>query len=205
MYDECFEHFVTGQDIMVPIINGNYVKYINFDNAASTPPFRIVMDKVNEFSKFYSNVHRGSGFKSNISTKVYQEAREIVASFVGANINDKSIIFVKNASEAINKLANTLSFKDDDVVIVSEMEHHSNDLPWRKKAVVKYINTTDAGEIDVEYFRSMVNNCIGKLKLVAITGASNVTGYINPIYEIARITHNAGAKLLVDASQLCST
>ncbi|MCX7922283.1 MAG: aminotransferase class V-fold PLP-dependent enzyme [Clostridia bacterium] len=199
---DCFNSMVAGQDLEVPIINSKHIRYVNLDNAASTPPFKIVLDKINEFSGVYSNVHRGSGLKSYISTNVYQKAREIVASFVGADLNDKAVIFAKNTTEAINRLSNIFCFKDDDVVIASQMEHHSNDLPWRKKAVIKYVNITGNGELDIEHFNNLVNKHKGDLKLVTITGASNVTGYINPIHEIAKITHNAGAKLLVDASQL---
>jgi len=82
------------------------------------------------------------------------------------------------------------------------MEHHSNDLPWRRKATIKYIDTTPDGEINLDHLVQLINSYQGRIKLVSITGASNVTGYINPIYEIARLSHEAGAKILVDASQL---
>jgi len=160
------------------------------------------MDKINKFSEVYSSVHRGNGLKSYISTEVYQQAREIVGSFVGTDLNTHSVIFVKNSTEAINKLANTFYFNDGDIILVSQMEHHSNDLPWRKRVIIKYINVTDSGELDMNHFMYLVDKYKLNLKLVAITGASNVTGYINPIHEISKIAHGAGAKLFVDASQL---
>lgn len=197
-----FEALVVGQDVEVPLINGKYIKYINMDNAASTPPFKIVMNKINQFSEVYSNVHRRNGFKSYLSSETYEEVRKVVGSFVGANLKNNSIIFVKNTTEAVNKLANTFIFDDRDVIIASQMKHHSNDLPWRNKAIIKYINITDNGELDMDHFISLIDKYQDKLKLVAVTGASNVTGYINPIHKIAEITHRVGAKLLVDASQL---
>lgn len=191
-----------GQEIQVPLIDGEYIKYINLDNAATTPPFKKVMDKINEFSKVYSSIHRGNGLKSYVSTEAYQEAREIVGSFVGADLFNHSTIFVKNSTEAINKLANIFCFVDGDIIIVSQMEHHSNDLPWRAKVITKYISTTDNGELDMKHFKYLLDKYKKRLKLVAVAGASNVTGYINPIHEIAKLTHNVGAKFLVDASQL---
>ncbi len=202
MADLCYEDLVIGADFKVPVINGNNVRYVNLDNAASTPPLKKVMEKINQFAEVYSSVHRGNGFKSQISTEVYQQAREIVGNFVGADLNNHSIIFVKNSTEAINKLANTFLFNDGDMIIVSQMEHHSNDLPWRKKVDIKYINVTDSGELDLEHLIYLTEKYKEKIKLVAVTGASNVTGYINPIHEISKIAHSAGAKLLVDASQL---
>lgn len=202
MANLCYEDLVIGQDFEVPVIEGRNVKYVNLDNAASTPPLKKVMEKINQFAEVYSSVHRGNGFKSYISTEVYQQTREIVGNFVGADLNNHSIIFVKNSTEAINKLANTFFFNDGDMIIASLMEHHSNDLPWRKKVDIRYINVTDSGELDLDHLTYLTEKYKEKIKLVAVTGASNVTGYINPIHEISKITHSTGAKLLVDASQL---
>ncbi len=202
MANLCYEDLVIGQKFEVPIINGRNVRYVNLDNAASTPPLKKVMEKINQFAEVYSSVHRGNGFKSYISTEVYQQAREIVGNFVGADLDNHSIIFVKNSTEAINKLANTFLFNDGDMIIASQMEHHSNDLPWRKKVNIEYINVTGSGELDMGHLIYLTEKHKGKIKLVAVTGASNVTGYINPIHKISKIAHRVGAKLLVDASQL---
>ncbi|MDO9535229.1 MAG: aminotransferase class V-fold PLP-dependent enzyme [Bacillota bacterium] len=201
-YNRSYKSLFMGQGIKVPIINGKFIEYVDLDNAATTPPFKKVMDKVNEFSSLYSNIHRGSGFKSNLSTEIYGEARKIIAGFVGTDLTDNSVIFVKNSTEAINKLAKLYNLNDNDIVVCSQMEHHSNDLPWRKKAIVKYINVTDNGEIDMNHFMNLIESYKGRIKLVSVTGASNVTGYINPIHEIAKIAHGIGAKILIDASQL---
>ena len=134
---------IVGIDRQVPLLDGSTRPYAYLDNAASTPTFRGVQQKVNEFLGWYSSVHRGSGFKSLLSTEVYEQAREIVARFVGATPETHSVIFGKNTTEAINKLANRMDWKPGDVVITTVMEHHSNDLPWRPKAQVEYIDVQE--------------------------------------------------------------
>lgn len=200
--DKNFKSLVLGENYMVPTITSGKVRYVNLDNAASTPPFRSVVNKVNEFSKIYSSVHRGNGYKSLLCTEIYEECRKIVGHFVRANLNDSSIIYVKNSTEAINKLANCFQFEESDIVICSRMEHHSNDLPWRKNAVIKYVEVKENGELDIEHYKNLLYLYKGKVKLVVITGASNVTGFINPIYDMAAMAHEYGAKILVDGSQL---
>jgi len=197
-----FQSSIVGDEFEVPVLNGTKIRYVNLDNAASTPPFKRVIDKVNEFSRIYSSVHRGNGFKSLISTEIYEETRNILADFVGADIFHNALVFVKNSTEAINTIANCYKLKSDDIVISTEMEHHSNDLPWRKVALVKYIKINEKGELDLEHFKYLLDKYGQRIKLVTITGASNVTGYINPIHYLASLTHMVGAKILVDASQL---
>lgn len=96
---------VIGVDVQVPLIDGSTRTYTNFDNAASTPVLRPVFDKVNEFMRWYSSVHRGTGFKSQISTQVYDEAHEIVLEYVSADHDSNIVIFGKNSTEALNKIA----------------------------------------------------------------------------------------------------
>lgn len=196
------DSYVIGSNYMVPTLNGDTVRYVNLDNAASTPPFNKVLNKVNEFSNIYSNVHRGSGFKSVASSELYEHTRHIVAEFVGADIQDNEVIYVKNSTEALNKIAAMYELDTEDIVISSTMEHHSNDLPWRKRGKIKYIRTKETGELDLEHLESLLNQYKNRIKLVSITGASNVTGYINPIQFIAKLVHRVGAKIIVDASQL---
>ncbi|MBB6215467.1 selenocysteine lyase/cysteine desulfurase [Anaerosolibacter carboniphilus] len=197
-----FKSLFLGQDFQVPILGNQYIRYVDLDNAATSPPFIKVVDKVNEFSKLYSSIHRGNGFKSLCSTEIYQEARNIVANFVEAEPDKNTVVFVKNSTEAINKLASLFTFNEEDIILTSFMEHHSNDLPWRKHGIVKNIDIKTTGEIDIDHFKNLVHQYGKRIKLVAITGASNVTGYINPIYDIATMAHEIGAKVLVDASQL---
>nr|WP_243108625.1 aminotransferase class V-fold PLP-dependent enzyme [Clostridium rectalis] len=186
----------------VKIACGNYVIYTNFDNAATTPPFVTVAEDVMEFLPYYSSIHRGMGYKSQFSTKVYEEGRKAVADFIGVDREKNTIIFVKNTTEAINKLSNMLYEKYDDSIILStEMEHHSNDLPWRKFDI-DYIKVDDNGVLLLSDLENKLKKYEGKVKLVAVTGASNVTGYKNNIYEIAKLTHYYGAQIFVDGAQL---
>ncbi|WP_027338848.1 aminotransferase class V-fold PLP-dependent enzyme [Halonatronum saccharophilum] len=193
---------IIGLNKKVPLLDGRHRKYINLDNGASTPSFRQVFSKMREFLNWYSNVHRGSGFKSRLSTEVYDKSHSLVFEFLNGNFDDNTIIFVKNATEGINKIANTLEVKEDEIIISSLMEHHSNILPWRKKGKLLYVGLTDEGRLDLEDLESKLKEHRDKVKLVAISGASNVTGIINPIYKIAKLSHQYGAKILVDAAQL---
>jgi cysteine desulfurase/selenocysteine lyase len=195
--------FIVGADTRVPVANNKWTTAINFDNAATTPPFKSVLAAVNSFAPWYSSVHRGAGYKSRLSSELYEEARSITADFVGADLNYHSVIFVKNTTEAINKLAYILcGCMKDCVVLTTAMEHHSNDLPWRKKFRLDYINIDECGRLSLEDLAAKLEKYKGKVGLVAVTGASNVTGYMNPVHEIAEIAHKHGAKILVDGAQL---
>ncbi len=191
-----------GFDAKVPIIGGQEVQYVNFDNAASTPTFRPIADKVDEFLNWYSNVHRGTGFKSQLSSWVFERARERIAKFVGIELDRHIVIFTKNTTEAINKLANRLTFDAGDIVLTSLMEHHSNELPWRRVARVVHIELDEDGRLSQADFQEKLKIWGSKIRLVAITGASNVSGYINDIAYFARGAHSVGAEILVDAAQL---
>lgn len=193
---------IVGIDQRVPVLGGDRVPYVNLDNAASTPVLREVLDTVNRFMDWYSSVHRGAGFKSQVSTHAFEEARGIVADFVGANRADHVVIFGKNATEAINKVSWRLNLGPDDVVLVSQMEHHSNDLPWRAQARVEHIGVDDNGAIDMAHLDSLLRQHARRVRLVAVTGASNVTGYMPDIHALARRVHAAGAQILVDCAQL---
>ncbi|MFZ5944934.1 MAG: aminotransferase class V-fold PLP-dependent enzyme [Bacillota bacterium] len=198
-----YRSLVVGADTKIPIQGGKEVKAINFDNAASTPPFRSVLNAVVNYAPWYSSIHRGKGYKSHLSSDFYDHSREIVAEFVGASLDEKSVIYVKNTTEAINKLSYRL-FDDmkNAVVLSTVMEHHSNDLPWRNKYKLDYIDIDSAGRLSLDDLEYKLKKYKGKVKLVAVTGASNVTGYINDIYTIAVLAHQYGAKILVDGAQL---
>jgi cysteine desulfurase/selenocysteine lyase len=195
---------IVGVDAQVPLLDGSLRLYVNFDNAASTPALRPVFDKVNEFMTWYSSIHRGTGFKSQIATEAYDQARHLIGCFVGADLETNIVIFGKNTTEAINKLAYRFPLEPDDVVLVSLMEHHSNDLPWRQRVRVYHIAVNDDGSLDEEHLEQLLRQHAGQVKLVAISGASNVTGHLNPIHRLAEKTHAAGAKILVDAAQLAA-
>lgn len=193
---------VAGTRVRVPLLDGRSVNYVNLDNAASTPPFCAVVHKVDQFMNWYSNVHRGTGFKSQVATLAYEEARREVGLFVGADPELDTVIMVRNTTEAINKLARRLSFSPDSVIITTGMEHHSNDLPWRGKARVIYTGITPHGKLDLANLQELLRKNAGRTALLAVTGASNVTGYINDVHLLARLAHENGAWIFVDAAQL---
>ena len=198
-----YHELFVGLDVHVPLLDGSKRKYINLDNAASTPPFKAVEQAVVDFLRYYSSVHRGTGFKSQLSTHAYEEARRRVTAFLGARADEHVCIFGKNTTEMVNHLARRIPFRPGrDIVVVSAMEHHSNDLPWRAAANVLHVGVRRDGQLDLEEFERILAAYSGRIALVAITGASNVTGYLNPIHQLAALTHAAGAQIAVDCAQL---
>ncbi|MEP7325021.1 MAG: aminotransferase class V-fold PLP-dependent enzyme [Gemmatimonadota bacterium] len=185
----------------VPVLGGAERRYVNLDNAASTPPFTSVLRTVNRFSRWYSNVHRGVGFKSRLSSHAYEEARVTVARFVGATPSDV-VIFCRNTTHAINQVAHRVYLSQRPIVLVSSMEHHSNDLPWRRVGQVVHIALDGAGRIDEDHLGTLLRQYGPRIGMVAVAGASNVTGIVNPVHRYARLAHEAGARILVDAAQL---
>lgn len=212
-----YRNLVVGTETQVVLRNGKKEAGINFDNAATTPPFNSVIEEIGSFAPYYSSIHRGAGYKAKISSTKYEEARKTVMDFVGADSKKDVVIFVKNATEAINKVAYRLSQEPEGyisnqskpknerekcVILSTSMEHHSNDLPWRGKYEVEYIAVDECGRLVFEDYVEKLENYKGRVKLVTVAGASNVTGYVNPVHRIAEWAHKYGAKILVDGSQL---
>ena len=193
---------IVGLDQKVPLLDGRLVPYTNLDNAASTPAFRDAMEAVERFVPYYSSVHRGTGFKSRLSTVAYDQAHEIIGRFVGADPESNICIFGKNSTEALNKLAFRFPQEADSVIITTQLEHHSNDLPWRGRTKVVHVRATPEGRLDEDDFDRQLAKYGKRVELVAVTGASNVSGFITPIHRLARKAHGVGAKILVDAAQL---
>jgi len=197
-----YRELILGVNKKVPLISGKSVTAINFDNAATTPPFKAVLKDIANFAPWYSSIHRGEGFKSQLTTRFYDDSRNIVSKFVNADVNN-TVIYVKNSTEAFNKLSNLLyEPHKKNVILTTDMEHHSNDLPWRDKFIVDYISIDTEGRLSLEDLEAKLNKYNNYIKLVTITGASNITGYKNPIYDIAKLVHKFGSKLLVDGAQL---
>lgn len=192
----------VGLDAQTPLLDGTRRCYTNFDNAASTPPMKAVQKSVDDFLVYYSSVHRGTGFKSQLSTHAYELARSITMNFVSADQNEHTCIFGKNTTEAVNKLARRFPFSNQrNVVLTSSMEHHSNDLPWRSAAHTVHVKITPDGQLDEADFDAKLTRYGSRVALVAITAASNVTGIINPVYRLAEKSHAAGAMVMVDCAQ----
>jgi selenocysteine lyase/cysteine desulfurase len=195
------EHF-AGVDLPVPVYGGATATGINFDNAASTPPLNRVRDMVTTFSDLYSSVHRGTGYKSRLSTEAYEQARELVAKFLGVDETNQVVIFVKGTTDALNRIAAAEARLDGRQVLVTEMEHHADLLPWRHRSGHMMVGLSDEGHIDLEAIEQALKTSDGKISLVAICGASNVTGFVSPIHEVAALAHRYGARVSVDAAQL---
>jgi cysteine desulfurase / selenocysteine lyase len=193
---------VVGIDTRVPVLDGTERPYVFLDNAASTPALRPVVRCIEEFLPWYSGVHRGTGFKSLLATEAFDIAHDVVAEFVGADPLTQSVIFLKNTTECVNKLASRANLKPDDLVITTLTEHHSNDLPWRKHCRIIHLGVVEDGRPDLQALRRLLAENKGRVKFVAITGASNITGICAPVHEIARWAHDAGALIFVDAAQL---
>lgn len=186
--------------IYVATENGQQ-KFIGLDNAGTTPPFTKVVTKVIDFLTHYGAAHRSSGVKAEITTKAIEDARNVVKTFFNAD-DSYDVIFTKNATEAINKVANFLKLTPDNIVITTKMEHHSNILPWSTKCKVEFVNVDADGRLDMEHLQMLLTMHYGFISLVAVTGASNVTGHINDINKIAGLAHAFDTKVLIDASQL---
>jgi len=190
--------------ILSEIINRKLLVY--FDNAATTQKPIQVIDAINNFLKQHnSNIHRGVHTLSVRATEMYEESRTVVQKFVNAAHNQE-IIFTKGATEAINLVAYSFGekyVKEGDEVLVSEMEHHSNIVPWqmlceRKNAKLKYIPFDENGELIMDSLDQLLNE---KTKIVSITHISNALGTVNPINLIVKKAHEKGIPVLIDGAQ----
>ncbi|MDP7324471.1 MAG: aminotransferase class V-fold PLP-dependent enzyme, partial [Candidatus Woesearchaeota archaeon] len=182
----------------VTLLNGKKVKYVNLDNAATTKPFKAVVEMISKNLVEYGSVHRGAGQHSKISTDKYEKSREAIGKFVGTSEKDY-VIFTKNTTEAINQAA-ALWKTFPGKILVSDIEHSSSMLPWLKHQEIYQFKTKNS-KFDLEDIERILRNYPGNIKLVVITGASNVTGYKPPIHKIAGLAHKYRAKILVDVCQ----
>lgn len=183
----------------------NNPSLIYLDSCATSLKPQSVIDKIDEYYEKYGvNVNRGVYDLSYHATLEYEETRQITAQFL--NALPEEIVFTKGASSGLNLIASSYgldNINEGDEIITSELEHHSNIIPWqnvarRKKAHLKFIELDSTGRITVESFKKVLSN---KTKVVAITYVSNVMGYITPIKEIISLAHSVGAKVIVDAAQ----
>ena len=197
-----FRHLFIGLDKKVSITNNNKIIPINFDNAATTPVFKSVLDRISKACEFYGAIGRGLGQKSEYSTKVYAESRNYILDFFNAPKDKYTVIFVNNTTEGINRLSNILIEDKSNIVITSRMEHHSNDLPWRGKCNLKYIEVDENGRLKLDELEYLLEKNKGLVKYVTVTAASNVTGYINNLSYLSKLVHKYNAKLIIDGAQI---
>ncbi len=198
------DHIRTDFPILFREVYGKPLVYL--DNGASAQKPRAVLEAMDHVYRFeYANVHRGLHCLSNTATAKYEDARETARRFLNAGSPDE-IIFTRNATMAINLVAQScggLVIGEQDEIILSIMEHHSNIVPWnyhreRKGAVLKWSPVADNGEFLLEEFEALITP---RTKMVAITHMSNVLGTVVPIKEVIAIAHSHGIPVLVDGSQ----
>lgn len=196
---------VVGAGTKVPCLDGVERRYINLDNAATTPPLREVADTVGRFAEWYSSVHRGTGFKSQLSSGILDEARRIIGDFVGVDWDHQTVIFCQHTTEGVNRLARRMALAPSEIVLNTVMEHHANLLPWSGSGEVLHIGLEHSGAgpgLDLGAFERAFEESGGRVRLLAITGASNVSGYMPPIHDLAELAHRHGALIMVDGAQL---
>jgi selenocysteine lyase/cysteine desulfurase len=186
----------------VRCVDGIPRPYLSFDAAASTSALPSVLDAVQAFVPWYSSVHRGAGYKSQVSTAAYEDARVAALAFAGRQADgDDVAILCRNTTEAINHLAYRLRLSRDDVVLTTVAEHHANLLPWSRAASSRYVDCGTDGTFAVEdVVAALARKPVPRL--LAITGASNITGWLPPLPEIIAAAHHRGVPVLVDAAQL---
>jgi cysteine desulfurase/selenocysteine lyase len=190
-----------------PILSTKVGKFplVYFDNGATAQKPRVVIDRIDQYYKLENaNIHRGVHHLSQLSTENYENARLSIQNFIGA-AHSHEVIFTSGTTEGINLVAQCYGelLKEGDELIITEMEHHSNIVPWqmlaeRKKLVLKYVPLTKTGDLDLSQLDDLISD---RTKLMAFTHISNSLGTINPIEEIIKKIHAVGGVVLVDAAQ----
>jgi selenocysteine lyase/cysteine desulfurase len=186
---------VAGSRLTVPLVDGRQVQYANLDHAASAPCLDAVQDAVTELLPWYASVHRGAGFASQVSTKVYERARGVVRDFVGARGTDE-VIFTRNTTDALNLLAKAVPARTS--VIVFDTDHHAAILPWRGPNVYR---VTPTANVERDLDEALAQTPTGP-RLVVVTGAANVTGELWPVARLSAVARRHGARVALDAAQL---
>ena len=195
---------LLGDGEPVPCLDGTDRPYLSLDAAASTAAFPAVADAVAAFVPLYSSVHRGAGYRSRTSTAAYEHARQRALEFAGRDPNRDVAIICRNTTEAINHLAYRLQLRPADVVVTTVVEHHANLLPWARLCQRQYIDCGPDGTFSVDDAIAAFDAAGPRPALLAITGASNVTGWSPDLARIIPAAHERGIPVLVDAAQLAA-
>jgi selenocysteine lyase/cysteine desulfurase len=194
---------LVGDDLAVPCLDGEQRRYLSLDAAASTPALPAVLDRVREFVPWYSSVHRGAGRKSQLATTAYEDARAAALRFAGREGRDDIAIICRNTTEAINHLAYRLRLSPEDVVVTTVVEHHANLLPWARLAQRRHVECDHNGTFALDDVTAALDNG-PEPRLLAITAASNVTGWAPPLDEIIDAAHHRSIPVMVDCAQLAA-
>ncbi|MFG2309563.1 aminotransferase class V-fold PLP-dependent enzyme [Streptomyces sp. NPDC048566] len=190
---------VLGRDVTVPLVTGGEVAYAALDYAASAPALQRVWDDVAAYAPYYGSVHRGAGYLSQLSTDLFENARATVAGFLGCRADDQ-VVFTRSTTDSLNLLAAALPAGCR--VFVFETEHHAALLPWRDADVTCLDAPRTPDEAVATLERALAARDPHGPALVCVTGASNVTGELWPVRELAAAAHAHGARIVLDAAQL---
>ena len=187
---------VVGSDLQAPLVTGGSVRYVNLDYAASAPSLEQVADRVTQVLPYYASVHRGAGYASQVSTALLERSRTTIGEFVGARPGDV-VVLTRNTTDALNLLAGCLPTWGD--VVFLDVEHHANLLPWQR-GPHRCVPVQRSLEATLEALEDTLAE--RPAALLAVTGASNVTGEELPVERLAQLAHRYGARIVVDAAQL---
>ena len=202
------QHSFIGKDTQYPTINGNTSPRRYLDSAASTLMMEPAFEVAREFLTHYASTHSKLHYAAKGASEAYDWAHQRVLRFVRADDSYSCYFAGSGATAGFNRISTELANQRPErkIVLVSEMEHHSNDLPHRAHSQVVHIPAMGEGAayggIDIEVVRSLIDQHGENINYIAVTGASNVTGALTPIHEIAQLAHSVGAYILIDASQM---
>ena len=195
---------LVGDGMPVPCVDGTERPYLSFDAAASTGALSPVLAAVEAFVPWYSSVHRGAGYKSQLATAAYEDARTAALSFARPGrrpAGDDVAIICRNTTEALNHLAYRLRLGREDVVVTTVVEHHANLLPWSRAATCRYVECGPDGTVTLGAVEAALDERPTP-RLLAVTGASNITGWLPDTGQIIAAAHHRGIPVVVDAAQL---
>ncbi len=192
---------LLGTGLRVPVVGGGMRTYVDLDTAATSPASAAVARAVADFLPWYSSVHRGAGARSQYASARYEAARDTLLGFVGADPATHVALFPRNTTEALNVLAFRLGLTRDDVVLTTAVEHHANLLPWRRHAQLRVVDVDAAGTFDHEDVIAALDQRPAP-RVLTLTGASNVTGWLPDLGRIAAAARERGVLVVVDAAQL---
>jgi len=191
----------VGDDLWVSLLDGGPRTYVDLDTAATSSASVAVARAVQEFLPWYASVHRGAGIKSQLTSARYEEAREVMVRFVGGDPDTHLALFPRNTTEALNLLAFRLGLTRDDVVVTTAVEHHANLLPWKRHAQLRVVDVDSHGAFDVAAVEAALDQH-PRPRVLAVSGGSNVTGWLPDLRAIAAAARQRGVLVVVDGAQL---
>jgi selenocysteine lyase/cysteine desulfurase len=191
----------VGDDLWVSVLDGRPRQYVDLDTAATSSASVVVARAVQDFLPWYASVHRGAGIRSQLTSARYEEAREIITRFVGGDPATHVALFPRNTTEALNLLAFRLGLTRDDVVVTTAVEHHANLLPWQRYAQLRVVDVDRQGTFDVAAVEAALDQH-PRPRVLAVSGGSNVTGWLPDLRAIAAAARQRGVLTVVDGAQL---